>query len=141
MKCPVDKTVMMVVEHRKIEIDFCLKCSGVWLDSGELELLIAVLQSEGADLHPEELLMPEKAEKAKRKCPICGRRMEKVWIGRSNKVLVDRCPIGHGLWFDAGELQHVLREMCPPGSLESQDVVTFLGDAFPAALKQPATKE
>jgi hypothetical protein len=138
MKCPVDKSVMMVVEHRRIELDFCLKCSGVWLDSGELELLISVLQSEGADLRPDELLAPEKTEiKAKRKCTICGRKMEKVWIGRESKVLIDRCPIGHGLWFDAGELQKVLRGMCPPGSPASQDVVTFLGDAFKATHKQP----
>jgi Zn-finger nucleic acid-binding protein len=138
MKCPVDKSVMMVVTHRQIELDFCLKCSGVWLDSGELELLIAVLQSEGADLRPDELLAPEKAEiKARRKCTICGRKMEKVWIGRENKVLIDRCPIGHGLWFDAGELQTVLREMCPPGSPAEADVVTFLGDAFQATHKQP----
>ena len=138
MKCPVDKSVMMVVEHRRIELDFCLKCSGVWLDSGELELLISVLQSEGAGLRPDELLAPEKAEtKAKRRCTICGRKMEKVWLGRENRVLIDRCPIGHGLWFDAGELQKVLREMCPPGSPAAQDVVTFLGDAFKATHKQP----
>ena len=31
MKCPVDKSVMMVLEHRRIELDYCLKCSGVWL--------------------------------------------------------------------------------------------------------------
>lgn len=141
MKCPVDKSVMMVVEHRRIELDFCLKCSGVWLDSGELELLISVLQAEGANLRPDDLLTPEKAEiKARRKCPICGLKMDKVWIGREHKVMIDRCTIGHGLWFDSGELQRVLREMVPPGTLASADVVSFLGDAFQATHKQGTVK-
>ena len=95
MKCPVDKSVMMVVEHRRIELDYCLKCHGVWLDAGELELLISVLQAEGANLHPDELLTPEKTEiKDRRKCPICGSKMDKVWIGKDHRVLIDSCPLG-----------------------------------------------
>lgn len=141
MKCPVDKSVMMVVEHRRIELDYCHKCHGVWLDTGELELLISVLQAEGANLHPNELLTPEKAEiKDRRRCPICGQKMEKVRTGREHKVLIDRCPIGHGLWFDAGELQRVLRDMQPPGTPAAQDVVSFLGEAFHATHKQGAVK-
>ena len=68
MKCPVDKSDMMMVEHRKIEIDFCLECSGVWLDSGELELLVGVLNAEGADLHLNELLS-KPAGQGKRQMP------------------------------------------------------------------------
>ncbi|MHB8086448.1 MAG: TFIIB-type zinc ribbon-containing protein, partial [Dehalococcoidia bacterium] len=56
MKCPVDKKDMIVVEHKKIELDFCLECSGVWLDSGEFELLTGVLNSEGANLSLSELV-------------------------------------------------------------------------------------
>ena len=41
MRCPVDKSDMIVVEHQKIELDYCLKCSGVWFDSGELDLLVS----------------------------------------------------------------------------------------------------
>jgi Zn-finger nucleic acid-binding protein len=138
MKCPVDKSVMMVVEHRRIELDFCLKCSGVWLDSGELGLLIAVLISEGAKIPALEV--DKSITKARRKCPICGTKMDKAWVGNDPKILIDRCPAEHGLWFDAGELQKVLREMLPPGSPQYQDVVSFLGDAFQATHKQPAKK-
>jgi Zn-finger nucleic acid-binding protein len=137
MKCPVDKSVLMVVEHRKIELDYCLKCSGVWLDAGELELLISVLRSEGANLSDSDLLAPNKSPslQAKRRCPICGRKMDKIWMGNSPKVLIDSCPEGDGLWFDRGELQRIIHEMEVPGSVGSPNVVTFLGEAFKATHK------
>ncbi len=132
MKCPIDKSDMIVVEHEKIELDYCLRCSGVWFDSGELELLVAVLKAEGANLSYAELLTPHSAKvtEAKRKCPICGRKMDKVWLGKEPKVLIDSCPLSDGLWFDSGELQQVLREMEAPETPASRDVISFLGDAF-----------
>ncbi len=138
MKCPVDKQVMMVVEHRRIELDYCHKCSGVWLDSGELELLIAVLVSEGAKA--PEMEPDQEKPTGKRKCPICGLKMDRAWVEPAHRVLIDQCPAGHGLWFDAGELQRVLRDLVPPGSPQSQDVLSFLGEAFRAAHGQGALK-
>jgi len=139
MKCPVDKSVMMVVEHRRIELDYCLTCSGVWLDSGELELLIAVLNAEGANLSQTEPLSKSSGQ-GKRRCPICGRKMEKAWLGKGPKVLIDSCPQGDGLWFDRGELQRVLQEMRPAGSPVSPGVIAFLGEAFQASHKPSAKK-
>ena len=46
MKCPVCRIDMIVVEHKKIELDYCVKCSGVWFDSGELELLLDTIKGE-----------------------------------------------------------------------------------------------
>jgi uncharacterized protein len=131
MRCPVDKSDMIVVEHRKIELDYCLKCAGVWFDSGELELLVAGLAAEGSQLSHNDLLTPQPAQvkEARRKCPVCGRKMDKVWIGREPKVLIDSCPQGDGLWFDGGELHDILRQMGQPGS---PDVISFLGEAFQA---------
>jgi len=37
VKCPVCRIDMIAVEHRKIELDYCVQCSGVWFDSGEFE--------------------------------------------------------------------------------------------------------
>jgi uncharacterized protein len=134
MRCPLDRNAMIVVEHKKIELDYCLECSGVWFDSGELELLMSTAGlPEGQPL--SNLVAPEKAEvtEAKRKCPICGRKMDKVWLGKSPRVLIDSCPAGDGLWFDGGELQQVIKQVAPQGA--SKDVISFLGDAFPAGLK------
>jgi Zn-finger nucleic acid-binding protein len=132
MKCPIDKSIMMAVEHRKIELDYCIKCSGVWLDSGELELLIAVLRSEGAKLSDADMLS-QPAGQGKRRCPICGRKMGKVWLGKEPKVLIDSCPLGDGFWFDHGELQRVIQNMDMTVTPASADIVTFLGEAFRSA--------
>jgi uncharacterized protein len=40
MDCPIDGTQLMMSERQGIEIDYCPKCRGVWLDRGELDKLI-----------------------------------------------------------------------------------------------------
>ncbi len=40
MNCPVDNTELRISERQGIEIDYCPKCRGVWLDRGELDKLI-----------------------------------------------------------------------------------------------------
>lgn len=40
MKCPVCKDVTLLMSEKQgIEIDYCPKCRGIWLDRGELEKL------------------------------------------------------------------------------------------------------
>lgn len=40
MKCPVDGEVLVIAERSGVEIDYCPKCRGVWLDRGELDKII-----------------------------------------------------------------------------------------------------
>ena len=40
MKCPVDGETLMIAERSGVEIDYCPKCRGVWLDRGELDKII-----------------------------------------------------------------------------------------------------
>ncbi|MFN8375759.1 MAG: zf-TFIIB domain-containing protein [Anaerolineae bacterium] len=41
MKCPVCETTDLVMTERQgVEIDYCPKCRGVWLDRGELDKII-----------------------------------------------------------------------------------------------------
>jgi Zn-finger nucleic acid-binding protein len=40
MLCPIDQTTLVISERQGIEIDYCPKCRGVWLDRGELDKLI-----------------------------------------------------------------------------------------------------
>ena len=39
MICPVCKIDMIDVEYHQIELDYCIKCHGVWFDAEELGLL------------------------------------------------------------------------------------------------------
>lgn len=40
MKCPIDETELQMTERQGVEIDYCPKCRGVWLDRGELDKII-----------------------------------------------------------------------------------------------------
>lgn len=40
MQCPVDNTQLQMMDRQGVEIDYCPKCRGVWLDRGELDKLI-----------------------------------------------------------------------------------------------------
>ena len=40
MKCPIDGTELAAKSNAGIEINFCPKCRGVWLDKGELGKII-----------------------------------------------------------------------------------------------------
>ena len=40
MKCPIDEETLVLADRQGIEIDYCPRCRGVWLDRGELDKLI-----------------------------------------------------------------------------------------------------
>ena len=40
MKCPVDGETLVMADRAGVEIDYCPKCRGVWLDRGELDKVI-----------------------------------------------------------------------------------------------------
>ncbi|WP_119458252.1 zf-TFIIB domain-containing protein [Rhodospirillaceae bacterium SYSU D60014] len=40
MQCPIDKVDLVMTDRQGIEIDYCPKCRGVWLDRGELDKII-----------------------------------------------------------------------------------------------------
>jgi len=135
MICPTCRNVMIVVEHERIELDYCASCSGVWFDAGELELML-----ERMDLGSDSLLLggmlalPEASTtEKKRKCPICGRKMKKVVVGQEPEVLIDVCPIGDGLWFDGGEVTQLLPQCVSRAYGEADSsgrMLTFLGETF-----------
>lgn len=40
MKCPICEVDLVMSERSGVEIDYCPKCRGVWLDRGELDKII-----------------------------------------------------------------------------------------------------
>jgi Zn-finger nucleic acid-binding protein len=47
--CPIDGETLLMTERQGVEIDYCPKCRGVWLDRGELDKLVAVSERDGSD--------------------------------------------------------------------------------------------
>ena len=40
MLCPIDNEKLVMTDRSGVEIDYCPKCRGVWLDRGELDKII-----------------------------------------------------------------------------------------------------
>ena len=104
MDCPACKDAMVVLELEQVEVDYCFDCGGIWLDAGELELLLEDGENSGELL--KSFRQVKNSAEQPRKCPICLKKMIKTAAG--NDVLIDKCKKDHGIWFDNGELQQVL---------------------------------
>jgi len=126
MDCPVSKSAMITCQLEEVEVDYCLDCAGIWLDAGELEMLLDDT-SKAKNLLASFKQAKNCIEKP-RKCPICLKKMEKILIGPdASAQLIDRCKRGDGLWFDRGELGDVLAM----GSFDEQGKVQkLLSDMF-----------
>lgn len=125
---------MITVEYRKIELDSCPNCRGVWFDKRELELLLETAGVEsGIPLIENARKSTTQTGGKKRRCPICTRTMLKTTVGDGKGVLIDVCEYGHGLWFDGGEVDQLM-EMLYEKSPKSghHHVFNFMKDVFQA---------
>lgn len=109
MNCPHCTTeVLLAIEYDQVEIDYCAVCGGIWLDSGEIELLFG-----DAAAAQDFLSIGSHAEVPAREkpriCPECDVTMTKEATESAPPVIFDHCPNGDGLWFDRGELHSVLK--------------------------------
>jgi Zn-finger nucleic acid-binding protein len=123
---------MIVVEFRRIEIDYCIKCSGIWFDKGELELLLGTTEAGNSGLPTLEGKNGQPRSHGDRKCPICHKNMGEVPLGEP-AVHVDVCRRGDGIWFDGGELQQVLKQAAPGSPADKgamKQIADFLGEAL-----------
>ncbi|MCK4678399.1 MAG: zf-TFIIB domain-containing protein [Bacteroidales bacterium] len=117
---------MIILELHQVEIDYCPDCKGIWLDTGELELLIEdetekkrLLNSFKKQEHTKEKLY---------RCPVCNKKMDKVLLDdEGDPVMIDKCKKSHGLWFDKNEL-YLLLDKSNAG--KDNKVLNLLNDMF-----------
>ena len=106
--CPVCQKAMVTFEMDGVEIDRCVACGGTWLDLGELALILEAGGSSAASWR--QALHEARADrKTRRRCPRCPRKLQEIHVGDEPTVALDRCPWNHGLWFDQGEMETVIR--------------------------------
>ena len=107
MNCPTCGNAMVTLELADIEIDHCIHCGGIWLDTGELELLLD--EPRKAKHLLDSFREAPAASEPPRRCPICEKKMAKIIVGSSEPPLfIDRCRRTDGIWLDKSELQDVL---------------------------------
>ena len=113
---------MIAVERNGIELDYCISCSGLWFDHGELDLLGELTGADFSSLDAGSARQPA----GSRACPRCRASLHHLPVGT---LQLDSCPRGDGLWFDHGELGRFVDQGLPAnrplGTLRS-----FLGEVF-----------
>lgn len=53
MNCPNCNETLLMTERHQVEIDYCPKCRGVWLDKGELDKLMDYAASQSQAPSPQ----------------------------------------------------------------------------------------
>ncbi len=94
----------------------CGACGGFWLGNEIFQLLEERAQSTattGATFEHQKHRggLRQAADphgRYYRACPICGSLMHRRNYGRRSGILIDTCK-DHGIWFDLGELDKILR--------------------------------
>ena len=124
---------MAVLDLDDVEIDYCVKCGSIWLDSGELELLLESAPEKNSVIN--SFAPAANTGEKTLKCPICVKKMDKILYAG---VLIDKCPGGHGLWFDEGELHDIIDKSA---SNKDNKVLNMLKDILSDRLKEQTNKE
>ena len=124
--CPDCHEPLIVYEFQGVEIDRCLSCGGTWLDSGELAMITELAGVEPGGL-TRALENKTEVSRTKRRCPRCGKKLRIIHMGENPSIELDRCPRGHGLWLDAGEMEAVIRSFAKG---EEGSVAGFFSDLY-----------
>jgi len=129
--CPKCDVSLFVLHFKDLDVDVCHQCRGLWLDAGELE---ALLKQTGATA-TDPLLKFQKQPGTKPKgrphlCPRCDAALHEIQVQHpgSTPLTLDKCPRGHGLWFDADELQQLLTMF--PVETGATHTIDYLNELF-----------
>ena len=122
---------MIVFGLEGVEVDRCLDCGGTWLDAGELDQL-GILAGMKPGRMTEALEKGGGEKHGERRCARCPAKLRLMKV---KDVELDRCPHGHGLWFDAKEIEALVASFTEG---EEGRVAAFLGDLLGAGRKKGA---
>jgi len=105
---------------------YCIGCHGCFVppvDFGAMIRSLASLGDEDEELPGAELNVLPAGQglhhgvlSFELACPVCAETMKRATFARANEV-IDVCKL-HGIWFDAAELSHVMKESKHPPKLE-----------------------
>lgn len=100
---------MEKVTFNDITVDRCIQCKGIWFDGVEHKDLKKMKGAESLDTGSEEIGREYDTVKDVA-CPICHETMERVSDKFQTHIHYEACPVGHGVFFDAGEFKDFKEE-------------------------------
>ena len=109
LDCPDCGGALQRQEQRGRLLHECRRCGGQFVEYGVLaEILEPRTPSYDISRKPRPSSNPLEHSVRYRPCPACRQMMNRKNFGGRSGVIVDACG-RHGLWFDRGELEAVLR--------------------------------
>jgi Zn-finger nucleic acid-binding protein len=132
--CPRCRAALTHSRDRDVETESCSACGGLWLDRSGFHHA----QREPPNHPVEEFVRPglHTTTDPYLPCVRCGELMTKKNFGRISGVIIDECG-RHGVWLDAGELEHIRQFVADGGLDRTQDVAI---EKNAEALRQLATQ-
>ena len=105
MNCPTCEAHRLrpVLTKQGVEVDYCDKCGGIWLDKGEI-FHFTKRRQELAEALKKAF---EHARTTQRKCPKTCEAMQEIPL-LDGELKIDFCPKTGGMWLDKGELKKIL---------------------------------
>ena len=102
IKCPKCKTEdMLTINFQGVEVERCQKCDGIWFDMLEQEDLKKIKKSEKIDKGAVKAKPSSRSQQLE--CPKCHTKMESLRIPDQPHIVVEKCHVCYGVFFDAGE--------------------------------------
>jgi len=105
---------MVEEDYEGVRVHRCPSCRGYWVPGAGLAEIAEIRErtftaEEKAAfqrLHAEAHALVNQAD-AEMSCPQCGQTMRQNRYPYATEVIIDRCSQGHGIWLDAGEIEHI----------------------------------
>lgn len=110
--CPKCHVALESKEIKKVTVDLCPKCEGVWFEKGELR---QAKDATDPDLNWLDFEIWKHKDRFKHsasslKCPACGLQTVTLKYGDS-EVEIDYCPKCRGVWLDKGEFIKIIESL------------------------------
>jgi uncharacterized protein len=132
MNCPKCDGKLEPKTFKKVRIEECSKCGGLWFDQDELKRAKDSTDEDLAwldfDIFEEKQNKYSKSE-SHRICPKDSTKLNKLTYAHSN-VSIDTCPHCHGIFLDKDEFENIIK------FLENEVVENTSGDWAKEALKE-----
>ena len=110
---------------RENDLDICPTCGGLWLDTQEFRRLTSERDVYNDDTVPYQFLkQPIAAAQGYLSCARCDGLMNRRNFKRISGIMYDECR-DHGVWLDAGELDHIRAFIAAGGLDQAQDREIF----------------
>lgn len=106
MKCPKCNVKLETSKYRRIEVDKCPNCEGIWLDIDELDQI----EDKAFDLDELKGNVIFSSSPTNLQCPKCSSELRRFQY-RLHDLHLEVCENQHGYWLDKDEERQIIKLM------------------------------